>query len=305
MEDFLDGLEIQYQRLDGSLSAMQKQKRIDEFNAPDSNLFAFLLSTRAGGVGINLATADTVIILDPDFNPHQDIQALSRAHRIGQKKKVLCYQLMTRASVEEKIIQIGRKKMALDHVIVEQMGTEEADDLNLESILQYGAAELFDENGESKDIQYDEASIEKLLDRSEVENTKSGEDNSAESQFSFARVWVNDEAAFQDTLGEGQNDKAPDPTVWDKILKDREKAAAEAAAAKAEALGRGKRTRTVSSQRSQTLLSRNLFDEPFRQSLITATKLSKDWNRLKIVRSANQMKAILTSRRTKAPQLKV
>ena len=237
---------MQYQRLDGTMSAMQKQKRIDEFNAPDSPLFAFLLSTRAGGVGINLATADTVIILDPDFNPHQDIQALSRAHRIGQKKKVLCYQLMTRASVEEKIMQIGRKKMALDHVIVEQMGAEEADELEIESILQYGAAELFDEKAESKDIKYDESSIDKLLDRSQVENTKAGEDNSAESQFSFARIWANDQQTFHDTLGETEEGKAPDPTVWDNILKERERAAAEAAAAHAVVLGRGRRARNVS-----------------------------------------------------------
>jgi len=128
IEDFLDGLEMPYQRLDGTMGSLEKQKRIDQFNAPESPLFAFLLSTRAGGVGINLATADTVIILDPDFNPHQDIQALSRAHRIGQKKKVLCFQLMTRASAEEKIVQIGRKKMALDHVVVEQLDAEDLEE---------------------------------------------------------------------------------------------------------------------------------------------------------------------------------
>jgi chromodomain-helicase-DNA-binding protein 4 len=110
VEDFLDGMQMKCQRLDGTISNLEKQKRIDEFNAPDSPLFAFLLSTRAGGVGINLATADTVIILDPDFNPHQDIQALSRAHRIGQKKKVLCFQMVTRASAEEKIMFYGRRQ---------------------------------------------------------------------------------------------------------------------------------------------------------------------------------------------------
>jgi chromodomain-helicase-DNA-binding protein 4 len=63
IEDFLTGLDFQFQRLDGSIGTLEKQKRIDSFNAPDSTLFAFLLSTRAGGVGINLATADTVIIM--------------------------------------------------------------------------------------------------------------------------------------------------------------------------------------------------------------------------------------------------
>lgn len=63
VEDFLRGMELSYQRLDGTISAQEKQKRIDEFNAPDSSIFAFMLSTRSGGVGINLATADTVIIM--------------------------------------------------------------------------------------------------------------------------------------------------------------------------------------------------------------------------------------------------
>ncbi|KAL3960720.1 hypothetical protein ACCO45_005837 [Purpureocillium lilacinum] len=110
LEDFLAGMGFQFRRLDGAMSSLEKQRRIDTFNAPDSPLFAFLLSTRAGGVGINLATADTVIIMDPDFNPHQDIQALSRAHRIGQKQKVLCFQLMTKDTVEERIMQVGRKR---------------------------------------------------------------------------------------------------------------------------------------------------------------------------------------------------
>ncbi|KAG9879564.1 SNF2 family DNA-dependent chromodomain-containing ATPase, partial [Aureobasidium melanogenum] len=137
VEDFLDGMQMRCQRLDGTISSLEKQKRIDEFNAPDSPLFAFLLSTRAGGVGINLVTADTVIILDPDFNPHQDIQALSRAHRIGQKKKVLCFQIVTRASAEEKIMSYGRRKMALDHVLIEQMDAEDATDRDLEGILRH------------------------------------------------------------------------------------------------------------------------------------------------------------------------
>ncbi|KAF2193813.1 hypothetical protein K469DRAFT_712645 [Zopfia rhizophila CBS 207.26] len=243
IEDFLDGMQMAYQRLDGSMGSLEKQKRIDQFNAPDSPLFAFLLSTRAGGVGINLATADTVIILDPDFNPHQDIQAISRAHRIGQKKKVLCFQLMTRTSVEEKIIQMGRKKMALDHVVVEQLDAEDIDDKDVESILKHGAAELFKDDNADQDIRFDDASIDKLLDRSQIENTKTSGDDSAESQFSFARVWANDQGALEDTLDAPEDEIAPDPGVWDKILKERQAAVAAEALARADALGRGKRAR--------------------------------------------------------------
>ena len=245
VEDFLDGLGLFYQRLDGSMNSLQKQKRIDEFNAPDSNLFAFLLSTRAGGVGINLATADTVIILDPDFNPHQDIQALSRAHRIGQKKKVLVFQLTTRSTAEEKIMQIGKKKMALDHVLIEQMDAEDDAGMDIESMLRHGADALFQD--ESEDIRYDSQSVDKLLDRSQVENTSTGKDDSAESQFSFARVWENSKGTLEDSLNVNEDkSNIPDSSIWDKILKDREQEVAQEAAARQQALGRGKRVRQVS-----------------------------------------------------------
>ncbi|KAK7542654.1 PHD/FYVE-zinc-finger like domain-containing protein [Phyllosticta citribraziliensis] len=247
VEDFLDGMEMAYGRLDGTIGSLEKQKRIDEFNAPGSSLFAFLLSTRAGGVGINLATADTVIILDPDFNPHQDIQALSRAHRIGQKNKVLCFQLMTRVSVEERIVQIGRKKMALDHVVVESMDADDLEEKDVQSILKHGAAELFAEDNSGQDIKYDEASIDKLLDRSQIEESRTGADATAESQFSFARVWANDSGALQDSLDiNGDEEVAPpDPTVWEKILQERARAAAADAAKKDENFGRGKRARML------------------------------------------------------------
>ncbi|KAJ9640988.1 hypothetical protein H2199_005656 [Coniosporium tulheliwenetii] len=243
VEDFLDGLEMRYQRLDGTMGSLEKQKRIDEFNAPESPLFAFLLSTRAGGVGINLATADTVIILDPDFNPHQDIQALSRAHRIGQRKKVLCFQLMTRASVEEKIVQIGRKKMALDHVVVESLDAEDIEEKDVESVLRHGAAELFAEDNPDLEIKYDSASVDKLLDRSQIENTKAGDDKSAESQFSFARVWENDTGDLADSLPGSEDEREVDPSAWEWILQERERRAAAEAAARQQEMGRGKRAR--------------------------------------------------------------
>lgn len=88
LEDFLEGEGYKYERIDGAITGNQRQEAIDRFNAPGALQFVFLLSTRAGGLGINLATADTVIIYDSDWNPHNDIQAFSRAHRIGQANKV-------------------------------------------------------------------------------------------------------------------------------------------------------------------------------------------------------------------------
>ena len=248
IEDFLTDTGFEYCRLDGQISSLQKQRRIDAFNAPNSSIFAFLLSTRAGGVGINLATADTVIIMDPDFNPHQDIQAISRAHRIGQKQKVLCFQLMTKDSVEERIMQAGRKKMALDHALIESMDDDEIAGDDLESILKHGAQALFSEDYEKKTIHYDAAAIDKLLDRTQDEQTKTNEEGSAETQFSHARVWANEKSGFEDGLAI-EEDIAPEPlnsSVWDRILAEREEEARKQAEATREVLGRGGRRRTVS-----------------------------------------------------------
>ncbi|KAI1344825.1 PHD/FYVE-zinc-finger like domain-containing protein [Xylariaceae sp. FL0016] len=245
IEDFLTGLDLPHARIDGSLSALEKQKRIDEYNAPDSQLFAMLLSTRAGGVGINLATSDTVIIYDPDFNPHQDIQALSRAHRIGQKRKVLCFQLMTKDTVEEKIMQMGRKKMALDHALIESMDSTEEASEDLETVLKHGAAALFSDDAKDK-ITYDHASIDKLLDRSQIENTDAGDDESAETQFSFARVWANDKGTLHDNMegGEDEHVSAQQGTsIWENILKERELEHEREIASRNQEYGRGARRR--------------------------------------------------------------
>lgn len=80
---------LSVQRLDGSIKGDVRKDAIDHFNAEGSQDFCFLLSTRAGGLGVNLATADTVVIFDSDWNPQNDLQAQARAHRIGQKRQVL------------------------------------------------------------------------------------------------------------------------------------------------------------------------------------------------------------------------
>lgn len=113
LEDYLSYKSYDYERIDGQVTGHLRQERIDRFNSRASTSFCFLLSTKAGGLGINLATADTVIIYDSDWNPHNDIQALSRAHRIGQANKVLIYRLVTRYSIEERIIQRSKEKVRL------------------------------------------------------------------------------------------------------------------------------------------------------------------------------------------------
>ncbi|CEI67097.1 Chromatin remodeling factor mit1 [Fusarium venenatum] len=251
IEDFLSGLGYDYRRLDGSISSLEKQRRIDAFNAPESPIFAFLLSTRAGGVGINLATADTVIILDPDFNPHQDIQALSRAHRIGQKKKVLCFQFMTTDSVEERIMQIGKKKMALDHALIESMDDDDLAGDDLESILKHGAQALFNDDYEKKSIHYDSAAVDALLDRTDEPETKADDGTS----FSYAKVWSNDKSGFEAGLAteEMAEPEAINSSVWDRILAQREAEAQRQAEANREVLGRGGRRRQAINYKTEAV----------------------------------------------------
>ncbi|CAK4076667.1 unnamed protein product [Aphanomyces euteiches] len=96
-------LDYKFCRLDGTTSVRERQNLLDAFNAPDSDLFVFLLTTRAGGIGVNLTGADRVIIFDPDWNPSTDMQARERSWRLGQTKPVTIYRLITSGTIEEKI----------------------------------------------------------------------------------------------------------------------------------------------------------------------------------------------------------
>ncbi|KAI0200468.1 SNF2 family N-terminal domain-containing protein [Astrocystis sublimbata] len=119
MEDFLRFRGLMYLRLDGTTKSEDRSDLLKTFNAPNSPYFMFLLSTRAGGLGLNLQTADTVIIYDSDWNPHQDLQAQDRAHRIGQKNEVRILRLISSNSVEEKILERARYKLDLDGKVIQ------------------------------------------------------------------------------------------------------------------------------------------------------------------------------------------
>eukprot|EP01024_Parvocaulis_polyphysoides_P011587 TRINITY_DN14076_c0_g1_i1.p1 TRINITY_DN14076_c0_g1~~TRINITY_DN14076_c0_g1_i1.p1 ORF type:complete len:141 (-),score=13.14 TRINITY_DN14076_c0_g1_i1:435-857(-) len=109
---------MSYLRLDGSTPVQERLSRVDCFNEPDSEIFAFLLSTRAGGQGLNLTGADTVIIHDVDFNPQVDRQAEDRCHRLGQIKTVSVYRLIVRDSVDEQIYACAERKLQLDEAVL-------------------------------------------------------------------------------------------------------------------------------------------------------------------------------------------
>jgi len=118
-----------YSRVDGATPSTTRQRVIEAFNAEESEHFLMLVSTRAGGLGLNLATADTVIMYDPDFNPFVDEQAQSRAHRMGQRKEVCVYQLVTANTVEERIVELAKSKRAIERlVVVKGRATDDATD---------------------------------------------------------------------------------------------------------------------------------------------------------------------------------
>jgi SWI/SNF-related matrix-associated actin-dependent regulator of chromatin subfamily A member 5 len=120
LEDFCSWREYQYCRLDGQTPHEERQKSINEYNAPGSTKFIFMLSTRAGGLGINLATADVVILYDSDWNPQVDLQAQDRAHRIGQTKQVRVFRFITENTVEERIVEKAEMKLRLDNIVIQQ-----------------------------------------------------------------------------------------------------------------------------------------------------------------------------------------
>jgi chromodomain-helicase-DNA-binding protein 1 len=122
--DYMEYRGHAYQRLDGTIAAGPRRIAIDHFNAPDSSDFCFLLSTRAGGLGINLMTADTVIIFDSDWNPQADLQAMARAHRIGQVKPVSVYRLVSKETIEEEILERARNKLMLEFLTIQRGVTD-------------------------------------------------------------------------------------------------------------------------------------------------------------------------------------
>ncbi|PIA60914.1 hypothetical protein AQUCO_00300438v1 [Aquilegia coerulea] len=187
LEDYCTYKKWLYERIDGNVPGADRQIRIDRFNATNSSRFCFLLSTRAGGLGINLATADTVIIYDSDWNPHADLQAMARAHRLGQTNKVMIFRLITRDSIEERMMQLTKKKMVLEHLVVGRLKAQNINQEELDDIIRYGSKELFsdetDEAGKARQIHYDDAAIDRLLDREQIGNEEATVDDEEEDGF--------------------------------------------------------------------------------------------------------------------------
>ncbi|KAF2272566.1 uncharacterized protein EI97DRAFT_452925 [Westerdykella ornata] len=186
LSDYLRLRNYPFQRLDGTVPAPERKIAIDHFNAPGSEDFAFCLSTRAGGLGINLMTADTVVIFDSDWNPQADLQAMARAHRIGQQKPVTVYRLVSKDTIEEEILERARNKRMLEFITIQRGVTDRqqkefndklnraagepnsADDIN--QILKRRGQKMFEQSGNQKKLE--ELDIDSLLANAEEHKTE-------------------------------------------------------------------------------------------------------------------------------------
>lgn len=176
LEDYCVFRQYKYCRIDGGTAHEDRIAAIDEYNKPGSEKFVFLLTTRAGGLGINLTTADIVVLYDSDWNPQADLQAMDRAHRIGQTKQVVVYRFVTDNAIEEKVLERAAQKLRLDQLVIQQGRAQIAAKAaahkdELLSMIQHGAETVFQSKGSSEgaskvaDINDDD--IDKILSRGE------------------------------------------------------------------------------------------------------------------------------------------
>jgi hypothetical protein len=209
LSDYLRGRGYLYERIDGGVRGEARQRAIDRFSEPDSEVFCFLLCTRAGGVGINLTAADTCIIFDSDWNPQNDLQAQARCHRIGQKKNVKIYRLITRNTYEKTMFDKAGKfsifykysmfanarclglKLGLDKAVLSRMEFDMSSDSSggppsslskteIEELLRRGAyAALMNEDGDGEDEskKFCEEDIDSILER-RSQTIRHGDDGS-------------------------------------------------------------------------------------------------------------------------------
>lgn len=197
LEDYCVFRDHKYCRIDGSTAHEDRIAGIDEYNKPGSERFIFLLTTRAGGLGINLTSADIVILFDSDWNPQADLQAMDRAHRIGQTKQVVVFRFVTEQAIEEKVLERAAQKLRLDQLVIQQGRAQQAakaaaskDDLL--NMIQHGAEKVFESNGATGVL----GSKSDLTDDDIEAILKHGEERTAELNAKYEKLGIDDLQKF-------------------------------------------------------------------------------------------------------------
>ncbi|OBZ79352.1 Chromatin remodeling factor mit1 [Grifola frondosa] len=257
VEDFLIGEGMKYLRLDGNTKQADRQKDMDEFNKPDSDVFIYLLTTRAGAL-VSISGARTPSSSSTPTSTHirWDLQAIARAHRFGQTKTCLVFKLMAKDSAEERIMQTGKKKLVLDHLIVQKMDDDSESHEDVKSILMFGAKALFEADDTSQDIHYSEHDIDNLIEKTEKEGDQAEPEAATGMSFAFAKVWSADKDALEDMADEAE-ENVDQVDSWTQAL---ERIAAERTKERAkEITGRGARRKAAAVFPQQNL---DLDDTP-------------------------------------------
>ncbi|XP_045852058.1 probable global transcription activator SNF2L1 isoform X4 [Meles meles] len=220
LEDYCMWRGYEYCRLDGQtpheeredkfleVELLGQREAIEAFNVPDSSKFIFMLSTRAGGLGINLASADVVILYDSDWNPQVDLQAMDRAHRIGQKKPVRVFRLITDNTVEERIVERAEIKLRLDSIVIQQgrLIDQQSNKLAKEEMLQmirHGATHVF----ASKESELTDEDITTLLERGEKKTAEMNERLQKMGESSLRNFRMDTEQSLYKFEGEDYREK--------------------------------------------------------------------------------------------------
>uniref|UniRef100_G3SMK0 SNF2 related chromatin remodeling ATPase 1 n=1 Tax=Loxodonta africana TaxID=9785 RepID=G3SMK0_LOXAF len=208
LEDYCMWRGYEYCRLDGQTPHEEREEAIETFNAPNSCKFIFMLSTRAGGLGINLASADVVILYDSDWNPQVDLQAMDRAHRIGQKKPVRVFRLITDNTVEERIVERAEIKLRLDSIVIQQgrLIDQQSNKLAKEEMLQmirHGATHVF----ASKESELTDEDITTILERGEKKTAEMNERLQKMGESSLRNFRMDTEQSLYKFEGEDYREK--------------------------------------------------------------------------------------------------
>ncbi|KAL3791224.1 hypothetical protein ACHAW5_000494 [Stephanodiscus triporus] len=219
LEDYLRLVGHEYCRIDGNTDGESRDSQMEVFNKPGSSKFCFLLSTRAGGLGINLATADIVILYDSDWNPQVDLQAMDRAHRLGQTKPVQVFRFVSEGTVEEKIIERADKKLFLDAAVIQQGRLAEQNSklskTELMQMVKFGADQIISGNKGTytdEDIDVLIAKGEKMTSEMQAKLQQNAQHNLA--TFTLSGDLEGDSKDTFDFAGENYRDKRKDGSLF-------------------------------------------------------------------------------------------
>lgn len=180
IEDYLYLRNYNYTRLDGTRSLSDRQMNIKKFNTED-DVFVFLISTRAGGLGINLVAADTVIIYDSDWNPQADLQAQDRCHRIGQTRPVVVYRFIVRGTVDQHIITRAETKKQLDKLVIQHgkfKNVKKDEQVSLQELKELLESKERNEVDMGNGLAYSDDELDVLCDRTAVFASMNKEESS-------------------------------------------------------------------------------------------------------------------------------